>query len=215
MKDVQRLRDQAQNQAQQENYFKNLNELVGELYINLQKIKMASSSVGFSISSDMHDSLNEAFETIQKSYEGDYIDEDLLKQARLILKNKTVNNLSKEWTEYYKRITKNINGTLNNIGDLIADKNKLVIIRQNINNGAQWSALGLTDVNQQDRLTNLKNALDEASDIIANLNLKDDITFFLRKVSKKEADIDDLSEEIVEWIKKENLTDRFTIVFKE
>ena len=59
----------------------------------------------------------------------------------------------------------------------------------------------------------MKKGLDDAQNLIDNLNLNNkDVVIFLKKISKKQATITDLTPEIMDWIYKENLEKKIKIM---
>lgn len=59
----------------------------------------------------------------------------------------------------------------------------------------------------------MKKGLDDAQNLIDNLNLNNkDVAIFLKKISKKQATITDLTSEIMDWIYKENLEKKIKIM---
>ena len=59
-----------------------------------------------------------------------------------------------------------------------------------------------------------KSSLIEVDKIEEQLNLNDDIKHFIALVTRGKAKITDLNDEIISWIKQENLEDQFTIRFR-
>ncbi len=60
----------------------------------------------------------------------------------------------------------------------------------------------------------MENAIKSVDQIEAGLDLSDDVRKFLELVTKERAKVTDLNAEIIEWIRKENLEDKFAINFK-
>ena len=107
-----------------------------------------------------------------------------------------------------------LSGKLSSIGSLVSDKNKIDTIRTNINNGSEWAGLLLKDDGIHTRLELLKDGIDQVNQLEYNLNLSDEIKDFLVKVTSGKARATDVNENIINWIIKENLIEKFVINFK-
>ena len=97
---------------------------------------------------------------------------------------------------------------------MFSDKNKIDTIRTNINNGSEWAGLLLKDDGIHTRLELLKDGIDQVNQLEHNLNLNDEIKDFLVKVTSGKARATDVNENIINWIIKENLIEKFVINFK-
>ena len=64
------------------------------------------------------------------------------------------------------------------------------------------------------RLELLKDGIDQVNQLEYNLNLSDEIKDFLVKVTSGKARATDVNENIINWIIKENLIEKFVINFK-
>ena len=107
-----------------------------------------------------------------------------------------------------------VSGKLSSIGSLVSDKNKIDTIRTNINNGSEWAGLLLKGDSVHTRLELLKDGIDQVNQLEQNLNLSEEIKDFLVKVTSGKARVTDVNENIINWIIKENLIEKFVINFK-
>jgi len=114
-------------------------------------------------------------------------------------------NLAEEWMCYYEKATKNILSLLETIKGITPDKRAQYSINK-IKKAISWN----TEVAN---LRYLRDGLDEANRIIDELSLDDNIEAFLRLVGDGKATIRDLSQEILEWIAKEQIADKLSIQF--
>ena len=205
MNNLKQLRDTAQDKAQQEKNYNDLNMAANELSINVQKMKAAQDTFGIKFDDEVYEYILDVSTKLKETYVNSFIDADQLRSVRALIRNKVVQILAKNWKDYYYKITQRIFGNLNTIEGLLDDKDKLNEIRTALNNGAEWTTLNIVDTNQKDRLANLKNAIDDFEIIVDSLNLKEGVSFFLNKVTKGNATVSDLNNEIMDWIKEENL----------
>ena len=78
----------------------------------------------------------------------------------------------------------------------------------------QSAAMWQNDESDLPHLKTLSNALHNSNAIIERLGLDQEITTFLTKVSSRTATLDDLSDGILSWIRRENLSDKIMVSFK-
>ena len=142
------------------------------------------------------------------------VDESALNEVKQHITKKVNPALSKEWKTFHKTKTMGLSGKLSSIGSLVSDKNKIDTIRTNINNGSEWAGLLLKDDGIHTRLELLKDGIDQVNQLEYNLNLSDEIKDFLVKVTSGKARATDVNENIINWIIKENLIEKFVINFK-
>lgn len=116
--------------------------------------------------------------------------------------------IGQEWTEYYLKITANILSLLNAVKGIIPDENKAIYATNKIKKASSWN----TSI---DNYNYLKQGIADADKILEDLDLDEDseILAFLKLVSNGEATILNLTDEILAWIKAENLADKLYINF--
>lgn len=78
----------------------------------------------------------------------------------------------------------------------------------------EWSSLSDVTGPNTTKIMRFKSSLIEVDKIEEQLNLNDDIKHFIALVTRGKAKITDLNDEIISWIKQENLEDQFTIRFR-
>ena len=61
----------------------------------------------------------------------------------------------------------------------------------------------------------LKESIEQSADLIQNAGLDEEITLFLKKVNKGTATLNDLSDEVYNWVKKQDLLTKIKISFKK
>ena len=116
--------------------------------------------------------------------------------------------IKQEWTEYYFKATANILSLLDTVKGIIPDENKVIYATNKIKKAASWN----TSIDNYDYL---KQGVAEADKILEDLGLDEgsEILAFLKLVSKGKATILNLTDEILTWIKAENLADKLYINF--
>lgn len=116
--------------------------------------------------------------------------------------------MGQEWSEYYTKMSSHVISLLDTVKSILKDENKAVYAVNKIKKAANWNT-SIENYNY------LKQGLAEADQILEDLDLDEDseVLAFLKLVSAGNATILDLTDEILEWIKTENLGDKMYINF--
>lgn len=116
--------------------------------------------------------------------------------------------MGQEWREYYTKSTSNILGLIETVKGILPNENKATYATNKIKKAATWN----TSV---ENLNYLKQGIQEANQILTEIDLDENspILTFLKLVSEGNATILDLTDDILAWIKKENLAEKLFINF--
>lgn len=116
--------------------------------------------------------------------------------------------IGQEWTEFYLKETANILSLLDTVKGIIPDENKAIYATNKIKKAESWN----TTI---DNYNYLKQGIAEADKILEDLDLDEDseILLFLKLVREGKATILNLTDEILAWIKTENLANKMYINF--
>lgn len=116
--------------------------------------------------------------------------------------------IGQEWAEYYSQATANILSLLDTVKGIIPNESKAIYAANKIKKAATWN----TTV---DNYNYLKQGITEADQILEDLDLDKDseILAFLRLVSAGKATILSLTNEILDWLNKENLAGKIYLKF--
>ncbi|MCH4014748.1 MAG: hypothetical protein LKE64_10560 [Solobacterium sp.] len=112
------------------------------------------------------------------------------------------------WDDKYSKIRKK----LSSVSSLL-DKEQVESINNQIDKGRDWNNLFDTASNGNTNFCNLIEAYNLSEQLIDNLNLKPEIRMFIDNVSKNKARISDLTDEILDWIRNNDLDSKFRITF--
>lgn len=148
------------------------------------------------------DQLKDLLKSLNDCVSDSFVDEEMYKISEKNFKN-VEKQIKSEWEFFHKSKTISIKNTLNTIFNI----NKFNIERCLIDIGAaeKWES----DIQKYQQM---KKGLEDAQNLIDNLNLNEDVVVFLKKISTKRATITDLTPEIIDWIYKENLEKKIKIV---
>lgn len=180
----------------------------------VDKLQQTVKTMDYSITGETAKCLEDSLGKLNDAVTAGVVDADILSSARQQINRKLSPNLTKEWKAFYQKKTKVSISKLDTLGNLAGSPDMIASIRANISNGSEWAGLSLSDDGAHTRLSLLKTAMDKIDELEENLNLSDEIKAFIVKVTGKKARVSDVSEVIIEWIKNENLDDRFVISFK-
>lgn len=180
----------------------------------VDKLQQTVKTMDYSITGETVQCLEDSLGKLNDAITAGVVDADILSSARQQINRKLSPNLAKEWKAFYHKKMKVSISKLDTLGNLARSPDMIASIRANISNGSEWAGLLLSDDGAHTRLSLLKAAMDKIDDLEENLNLSDEIKAFIVKVTGKKARVSDVSEVIIEWIKNENLDDRFVISFK-
>lgn len=180
----------------------------------VDKLQQTVKTMDYSITGETAQCLEDSLDKLNDAVTAGVVDADILSSVRQQINRKLSPNLTKEWKAFHQKKTKVSISKLDTLGNLARSPDMIASIRANISNGSEWAGLSLSDDGAHTRLSLLKAAMDKIDDLEENLNLSDEIKAFIVKVTGKKARVSDVSEVIIEWIKNENLDDRFVISFK-
>lgn len=188
--------------------------LIFDFTTSVLKVSVASKQLGFKLSAETLKSVEEGIQKIEEIISSSVVNEFELANTKQYINKKVNPNLSKEWKEFHAKKTAGLSAKLSSMEGLVQDPNQITVIKQNLNNGSDWSGLSLKDDGIHTRLDLLIEAINEVDQLEYSLNLSEEIKDFVVKVTSGKAKVTDLKQNIIDWIVNENLTDKFTISFK-
>lgn len=189
-----------ENASKQKSIDEKFRNLVFDTKKYLEIIKYCNGEFEFNVK--CVDQLKDLLKSLNDCVSDSFVDEEMYKISEKNFKI-VEKQIKSEWELFHKSKTISIKNTLN----IIFNINKFNVERCLIDIGAadKWES----DIQKYQQM---KKGLDDAQNIIANLNLNDDVVVFLKKISTKRATITDLTPEIIDWIYKENLEKKIKIV---
>ena len=114
--------------------------------------------------------------------------------------------IGQEWTLFYTEFTENTISLLNTIKGILKDEKKAIYAANKIKKASTWN----TNI---ENYNYLKLGMNEAEELLNELGLDEDsqILEFLKLVSEGKATILNLTEDILKWIRDENLAGKMQI----
>ena len=189
-----------ENASKQKSIDEKFKKIVFDTKKYLEIIKYCNTEFEFNV--QCVDQLKDLLKSLNDCVSDSFVDEEMYKISEKNFKI-VEKQIKSEWELFHKSKTISIKNTLN----IIFNINKFNVERCLIDIGAaeKWES----DIQKYQQM---KKGLDDAQNLIANLNLNDDVVVFLKKISTKRATITDLTPEIIDWIYKENLEKKIKIV---
>lgn len=206
MKDVKELEntlDDTKKQAKADYDFKMV-----VLYVNKMvcEIKSASENVGFKPSANIISSLKSIVYELDK-----VVGSGVAKEGSTSFLSKESKNtyvqINEYWKQFYQEKTSGILSLLDTVKEIIEDKQKTQYTINKIKKGFLWNT-------EENNLMLMRTGLKEASIILNKLELDDNIVAFIKLVGDGSATLANLTKEIIDWIQRENLSEKLTIGFK-
>ena len=196
---------EAKKSAEQKKIDDKFSEVIESIRSCVQQVQLAVNHSNFKFTKEIKENLKNILDESKYIIEQQQVSSS--KIASLQKEIKVIQtNLENEWNEYFTEETSSIDEILKlaqNISNL--DINK---IRSSIKSAESWS-----ENNDINKIETFMKSLDEAKNIINKLELNEDILIFLKKMINYSATVSDLSEEVLAWLKKEELEKRIKISF--
>ena len=185
----------------------NFKQLVATLKKTILEVNLAVENSDFRPSANVISALKSFLASCDKVIQGGVANEATTQYISNESK-KLYAVIGQEWSEYYTEVTSHIISLLDTVKSILKDENKAIYAINKIKKAANWN----TSI---DNYNYLKKGLAEADQILDDLDLEEnsEVLVFLKLVSTGNATILDLSDEILEWIKTENLGDKMFINF--
>ena len=205
LKRLHALENKKKNQEQQLKNDNKYQELVHQVTHLCYAVHYAQET--FSFQYQPQNTLLEILTDLQTVAIKGTVDEDSISQGSRKIKP-IQEQLKKEWAKCYPLVVGSVTSTLRIIQKI--DPTQVSKCLLDIQSAAVWQ----NDDSDLPHLKTLSNALYNSNAIIERLGLDQEITTFLTKVSSRTATLDDLSDGILAWIRRENLSDKIMVSFK-
>lgn len=205
MKEVHRLEELYKQKEYHERLEKNLIRIINENDLLMNKVKLINAKVGFCLSSENVELALKVLDKIEVHIRDNNITEDLIRD--LSYKNKVLlENIPRDWERFYTEKTEKVISMLETIRDIAVDRKKIDYTIGKIQKAKSW-------MNLEENIELYVRGMKDANDLITELDLDDIEIAFLKKVTSGTATINDLSENILEWIRRSDIGGKLLIKF--
>lgn len=112
--------------------------------------------------------------------------------------------LKNEWKNHFQVYNKDISKKLSILAQIAPDKANIRKIKQSLDNCSSWPL-------KEDMCNRYFESVKSAKNTLSKYKLDEEIETFLDKVISKNATLSDLTDNILNWIKSENLSDKIVL----
>lgn len=207
MKTVQELETTSVDTKKQALADYNFKQFVINLKQTVSEVKLAVENSDFKPSIHMVDVLKSFIDACDKTVQTGVANNATTTYMNSELK-KLYAEIGQEWVDYYTNSTSNILSLLDTVKNILSNEDKAKFAMNKIKKAATWNKT-------IDNYSYLNQGIEEANQILYDLDIDEnsDVLSFLKLVSGGNATIKDLTDEILVWIKTENLADKMFIKF--
>lgn len=209
MKEIYELEKSSNDVQKQEKNDKIFSNVVSENHMMVKVVTNSMSQLGFVISQETR---GKVIGLLKSSY--DAVSRGLIQESTANYLQKEVFNIKKailqEWSNYYHRVADQKINMLQTIKGIAPEREKVDYASNKIKLGASWDF-------KQDNLDKMEKGLQEADEIINSLGFGEDgaeILVFLKKVASGKASVYDLTTDILNWLKENNMTSKLAVSFR-
>lgn len=164
------------------------------------------NQINLVMSNTVQQHLKTNLETLIALVDEPMLDENKIRQIKGNLVS-TRSSIVTEWQKYYESVPKKQISSLKTIKSIVPNKAKVEGTTQKITNGYSLN------FGNRKNIFELKNALDDAQNILDSLNLNTSVRLFLLKVSEGNANLSDLNPDVTKWLNSNNIKEKFKISF--
>lgn len=204
MRQLRRKEQKKANAEQQKATDQKYRMLVQQANQYMEALDYVQGHLGFVCSAELAAGLKSLFQKLENTTCYGEAEKETVSQAEEMFKN-VQTGTKREWAKYFDSLTKKTKGTLDVIREI--DPTKVDGCLRMIQNAASWTV-------EKPVFERLRQALDGAEALIQGLGLDSDITDFLSKMSRGQATMGDLNQDIVDWIRKGKFERRIRLSFR-
>lgn len=190
----------------------NFKDNISVLYMHLNKIRQAKTQLKFTLTDDVMKDIEETISALESCVGNGMLDDEKLSKTNYTIKN-IDKSLDTEWTSYFEKKKREEVGKLDFILQLTDEKQKFKKIKERISTVDKWSTLHLSSGKSTSKLDAFSQGIQDTEKEMNSLNLNSEITQFLTKVTNEKATVNDLNDQVIQWIKDQKLEKTFGIRF--
>lgn len=204
MKDLQRMESLQANKEQQETTDLKYRALVTRLHQLVIVIEYLRKEAQIEQDNASKSEIITLLDDLKIATERGLVDKDKVTSIESKLTSMQM-ECKKNWTKQYSELTSSRVSTLGVISGI--DAEKVVSCLQNIKKAEVWN----TDIST---FKSMMAGLESADQMITNLGLNHSIISFLQNVNQGKATLADLTDDVMAWVKEENLETKIKLSFK-
>lgn len=201
--DLRQREERIANIAKQEAVDHKFSDVTCQIHEMVVALKCAKDATGFQLQNETLDAIKLLLDQHKQSIKDGYAEKEVVIKTEADVKAIQI-TVKKEWTTFYKQLTGATVATLKVIRGI--NSHAVSKCLDGISNAEGWS-------NSSDTFNNLSKSLSIAQNLIDDLGLDQDIISFLQKMNSGKARLADISSNVWDWLKKEELDSRVHLSF--
>ena len=185
--------------------------LVQETHTAMCTLKHAHEELGYTLPKNALEFIRNTLTQLTALKEEGIVDRTQLSSVQQQVKRNIHMQLKTLWQEFHSKKTQQICSKIDMIGGLVQDQTHLRTIQAHLQDSRDWGALSQCDRPGITKLQQFHTYISEIDNLENHLNLNDEVRQFINLVTHGKARISDLHENVLNWIKKNDLDSKFVI----
>ena len=203
LKDLRQREERRDNKAAQDALDQKYKVLTGQIHELMLALKYTKANLSFQLSETVLDDINTMLLDQKVAVQSGYADKEMVSKVENELKVVLI-SIRKEWSKQYVNLTSATVSTLKVIAGV--DTEKVSYCLDGIAKGENWT----TDINE---FQTMNKSMADANTLISGLGLDEQIISFLQKMNSGKATIADLDDEVMNWLRTEELDKKVKLSF--
>lgn len=196
--------EEKNNFEKQKNTNKETKRIVNQLSGLIDALYDANQILDFTVDEKMFDELFKTNRDLLDTINTTQIDENVVINCRNSI-NSITKEIKEQWQFFYSKKTTDMLKTLRFLKNF--NKQNIGALEQQFAEAKNWTG-------NKETVLLLKESMEQANDIIDNLNMNETVTDFFKKMNNGTATLVDLNEEVLAWIDEKNVKYKIKLKFE-
>ena len=196
--------EEKNNFEKQKNTNKETKKIVNQLSGLIDALYDANQILDFTVDEKMLDELFKTNRDLLDTINTIQIDENVVRNCRNSI-NSITKEIKEQWQFFYSKKTTDMLKTLRFLRNF--NKQNIGALEQQFAEAKNWTG-------NKEIVLLLKESMEQANDIIDNLNMNENVTDFFKKMNNGTATLVDLNEEVLAWIDEKNVKYKIKLKFE-
>ena len=196
--------EEKNNFEKQKNTNKETKKIVNQLSGLIDALYDANQILDFTVDEKMLDELFKTNRDLLDTINTIQIDENVVRNCRNSI-NSITKEIKEQWQFFYSKKTTDMLKTLRFLKNF--NKQNIGALEQQFAEAKNWTG-------NKEIVLLLKESMEQANDIIDNLNMNENVTDFFKKMNNGTATLVDLNEEVLAWIDEKNVKYKIKLKFE-
>lgn len=196
--------EEKNNFEKQKNTNKETKRIVNQLSGLIDALYDANQILDFTVDEKMFDELFKTNRDLLDTIDTTQIDENVVINCRNSI-NSITKEIKEQWQFFYSKKTTDMLKTLRFLKNF--NKQNIGALEQQFAEAKNWTG-------NKETVLLLKESMEQANDIIDNLNMNETVTDFFKKMNNGTATLVDLNEEVLAWIDEKNVKYKIKLKFE-